>query len=141
MIIICLASNMGGVSYILPRAGEQLRVGCVSLGGNLDQNQRLEAAGRRSGRSRGGHTDAEAPGGGQLAQMLTSNASLSRRAIRRSWEQGKHTVVTAICRVVERIPICTVISAWRGGSLAHLLLAVGLEVCWVHGDVDVVAQR
>lgn len=47
----------------------------------------------------------------------------------------KRTVVTTISRVIERVPVCAVISAWRCGSLAHLLLVVGLEVCWIHRDV------
>jgi hypothetical protein len=54
--------------------------------------------------------------------------------VQHRWRLSEHTIVTAIARVIERVPICTVISAWRCGSLAHLLLVVGLEVCWIHRD-------
>jgi len=43
--------------------------------------------------------------------------------------------VTSVVGVVERIAVLAVVATRGGGGLAaHLLLAVGLEVGWVHGE-------
>jgi hypothetical protein len=54
------------------------------------------------------------------------------------WCRGrKHTIVTAVGGIVERVARLAVISARGGGGLSHLLLAVALKL--VHGGG--VAQR
>lgn len=47
--------------------------------------------------------------------------------------EDTRTIVAAVGGVVERIAVLAVVATGRGGCLAHLLLAVGLEVCRVHG--------
>lgn len=48
------------------------------------------------------------------------------------WKQL--TIVTAIGRVVERVAVLAVVATGRGGGLAHLMLALGLEVGRVHPE-------
>lgn len=49
-------------------------------------------------------------------------------------EAEKRTVVAAVGRVVERIALLAVVFARGSRGLAHLLLAVGLEVDLIHGE-------
>jgi hypothetical protein len=51
----------------------------------------------------------------------------------------RRTIVATIGRVVERVALLTVVFSGRSSGLAHLLLAVALEVDLVHG-VGWVAQ-
>lgn len=53
--------------------------------------------------------------------------------------QSGRTIVAAVGRVVERIALLAVVLSRRRRGLAHLLLAVALEVDLVHG-VGWVAQ-
>lgn len=62
----------------------------------------------------------------------------ARAAVSGRW---KRTVVTAIGGVIERIALLAVVFARSSSSrLAHLLLAVGLEVDLIHGVVAQVRQ-
>lgn len=42
--------------------------------------------------------------------------------------------MAAVGRVIERVAVLAVIATGRGGGLAHLMLALGLEGGWVHTE-------
>lgn len=81
------------------------------------------------------HTYAEAPGvGSQLCVQVGVRHRTESRGVRR------RTIMAALSGIVQRISALPIISTRRSGRLAHLLLAVALEVDLVHGG-GCVAQR
>lgn len=109
-------------AYILPGASEELRIRSVVLRGNLDQVSAASsfAVGADARRE---HTAADAPAMQRLAQDPVVDAT------------GRLTIVAALLGVVERVALLAVVFAGRSllRLLAHLLLAVALEVDLVHG--------